>query len=218
MRHYLNWTFSSLFFCLALASCQNQLQIELIDNQILEGNAAIAQAKLPEGGNQSSHRLLYKGNELPYQINGEWVFWKVTSENFKGPFSWEVKAESMTSESQEVKKENGQYAVYMNNTKILGYQMEVTQAPEGVNPAYRRSGYIHPLNTPKGKRLIESNPKIITIIMAFGTLGHIPFLKEIPLTFGIYTKKKEPCVLPLFYLSQMALFFQRLKYSTNMSF
>ncbi|MEK9740982.1 MAG: PmoA family protein [Flavobacteriaceae bacterium] len=159
MRYYLNWTLSSIFIFLLLTSCKNQIQIELINNQNLEVNTTIAQAKLPDGENQSNYRLLFNGNELPYQIKGEWVYWKVTPENYKGPFTWELNTGSLLTESQTVKKENGQHSIYINDTKILGYQMEVTEAPEGVNPAYRRSGYIHPLNTPMGKRLTRIQPE-----------------------------------------------------------
>ena len=159
MRYYLNWTLSSIFIYLLLTSCKNQIQIELINNQNLEVNTTIAQAKLPDGVNQSNYRLLFNGNELPYQIKGEWVYWKVTPENYKGPFTWELNTGSLQTVSQTVKKENGQHSIYINDTKILGYQMEVTEAPEGVNPAYRRSGYIHPLNTPMGKRLTRIQPE-----------------------------------------------------------
>ncbi|EDY80937.1 hypothetical protein VDG1235_554 [Verrucomicrobiia bacterium DG1235] len=41
---------------------------------------------------------------------------------------------------------------------LLGYQHAVYPAPEGQNPAYARSGFLHPVNTRAGQRLTQIQP------------------------------------------------------------
>ncbi len=55
--------------------------------------------------------------------------------------------------------DNGRELVLaMGDRTILRYQHAVNEAPEGLEPYYRRSGYIHPLYTPKGKEITGDFP------------------------------------------------------------
>jgi hypothetical protein len=58
-----------------------------------------------------------------------------------------------------IETENGQLVVYNGKNILLGYQTALKEVPAGVSEAYRRSGYIHPLNTPSGKVLTRIQPK-----------------------------------------------------------
>lgn len=42
--------------------------------------------------------------------------------------------------------------------ELLSYQFETYPAPEGQNPAYARSGFIHPVRSPSGIRLTQIQP------------------------------------------------------------
>lgn len=42
---------------------------------------------------------------------------------------------------------------------LLAYQFATYPAPEGKNPAYKRSAFIHPLNAPGGQRLTQIQPE-----------------------------------------------------------
>lgn len=66
----------------------------------------------------------------------------------------EVPASSVIS----VKKDNKDLALELNDHPILKYRFAVTEAPEGINPLYQRSGYIHPLSSPKGEVLSRIQP------------------------------------------------------------
>ena len=41
---------------------------------------------------------------------------------------------------------------------VLKYQHAVKEAPEGIEPVYRRSGYIHPVFTPSGRVITDDFP------------------------------------------------------------
>lgn len=43
--------------------------------------------------------------------------------------------------------------------EMLAYQFETYPAPEGVDPAFARSAFIHPLNAPRGQRLTQIQPE-----------------------------------------------------------
>ena len=56
-------------------------------------------------------------------------------------------------------KKDGRLQILDGNQEILGYQYEFMNPPEGVSPAYGRSGFMHPVNTPSGKLLTWIQPK-----------------------------------------------------------
>lgn len=60
----------------------------------------------------------------------------------------------------EIKKEDGHYAfIDSSGQMLLAYQFATYPAPEGEDPAYARSGFIHPLNTTTGSRLTQIQPE-----------------------------------------------------------
>jgi Methane oxygenase PmoA len=52
-----------------------------------------------------------------------------------------------------VSKENRLLSVKNNNQILLGYQYGILYPPKGVDSAFKRSGFFHPINTLKGHRL-----------------------------------------------------------------
>ncbi|MGR3811251.1 DUF6807 domain-containing protein [Jiulongibacter sp. NS-SX5] len=100
------------------------------------------------------------GESIPFQLSDQKMHWKVSGSSASQNLSYEIhKADHLDSPKKlEFKKEDGQLAIYQNQGKLLGYQMDKKAVPEGVNKAFERSGFIHPLNTPKGKRLTRIQP------------------------------------------------------------
>ncbi len=58
----------------------------------------------------------------------------------------------------EIKKEKGGLQLVQNGNPILNYQFKEVLPPEGVDPIYRRSGFIHPLWSPGGEVLTCIQP------------------------------------------------------------
>lgn len=48
--------------------------------------------------------------------------------------------------------------IYAGDNPVLSYVHEETMPPEGINPLYKRSAYIHPLWSPGGERLTRIQP------------------------------------------------------------
>ncbi|HZJ19947.1 MAG TPA: PmoA family protein [Pricia sp.] len=55
-------------------------------------------------------------------------------------------------------KENGSLQLSIKNKPMLHYRYEMHYPPEGVDSVFQKSGYIHPVLTPKGDTLSRINP------------------------------------------------------------
>lgn len=102
--------------------------------------------------------------EVPYQIEQgktRTLYWSISAGESESNLTYELvkKSPEAVSKDLSIKKQNGLLSIYANNQQLLGYQYGLKLAPPGVNPAYSRSGFIHPLNTPKGDRLTRIQPK-----------------------------------------------------------
>lgn len=53
---------------------------------------------------------------------------------------------------------DGRLKVKLSGVEIVGHQVAMAPLPEGVDPAYSRNGFIHPLATPSGKVLTRIQP------------------------------------------------------------
>jgi hypothetical protein len=60
--------------------------------------------------------------------------------------------------SVQAKAENGLLTIYAGDKKMLGYQYATIYPPAGVDSAYQRSGFIHPLWSPRGQVLTQIQP------------------------------------------------------------
>jgi len=121
--------------------------------------------RIPIGATQANPLEILKSENgkqsaVAYQQDGENILWKLDPSE-SGAVSIKLgngDAEN-TASDLEMKKEDGHLSILYRGKKLMDYQYEVTEAPEGVDPAYRRSGYIHPLNTPSEQRLTRIQPK-----------------------------------------------------------
>ncbi len=57
-----------------------------------------------------------------------------------------------------VSKKHKDLSLLVNEKPVLSYRFETTFPPEGVNPLFKRSGYIHPLWSPGGEELSRIQP------------------------------------------------------------
>lgn len=57
----------------------------------------------------------------------------------------------------QAKKSNGALVLEDNGKELLQYHFETVYPPKGIDTAYKRSGFIHPLNTPSGHALTRIN-------------------------------------------------------------
>lgn len=149
----------SITGCL-LVSCQQNGELILQDTTQSIQFSSVGHAVIDKISSEDSFELTYKNSVIPHQISGDTLFWIITPENYKGPFQWSA-TNSQANHAQvlENKEVAGQLEVHLNHQKLVGYQMDVKESPNGVNPAFRRSGYIHPLNTPNGNRLTRIQPE-----------------------------------------------------------
>jgi hypothetical protein len=58
----------------------------------------------------------------------------------------------------QVREESGTLTLQAGNRNLLRYQFETMMPPANVDPAYQRSGFIHPLWSPKGQVLTRVQP------------------------------------------------------------
>ena len=58
----------------------------------------------------------------------------------------------------QAKAEDGVLVIYAKDRKLLGYQYATLPAPAGIDAAYQRSGFIHPLWSPQGQVLTQIQP------------------------------------------------------------
>ena len=149
-----------VLICFAGLSCTDKIiQLELSEGADFRKNT-IVRLKLPDKLKTQPFQLIGKnpkGNfEIPYQIEADYVYWINGFE--PSQYSLIMKTPSFQENIKMVEK-GGQLEVYQDKTKIVGYQMAMKNPPAGVEKAYKRSGYLHPVNTPSGKRLTQIQPK-----------------------------------------------------------
>jgi hypothetical protein len=105
-----------------------------------------------------------KKSPVPFQIeDGEQriLYWLIEpGENRSGKHVFElIKGAPEKRQSRiQAKAEEGLLTIYAGGKKLLGYQYETVYPPAGVDSAYQRSGFIHPLWSPHGQVLTRIQP------------------------------------------------------------
>jgi len=97
------------------------------------------------------------GKEVPVQVVGDKAVFLVQEKPDIHAFKTGTPKEWP---KVEVKDVDGKHLVVSyGGRQILRYNYATIQPPEGVDPVFARSGYIHPLWTPSGKVLTNDSPK-----------------------------------------------------------
>ena len=78
---------------------------------------------------------------------------------------------SKTDNVLQMRKADGNLTLYADQSPIFSYRYETMFPPRGVDPLFKRSGFIHPLWSPKGKYSRVCSRRITIIIMVSGDPG-----------------------------------------------
>ena len=150
-----------ILICFMGFSCTDKIiQLELSDATATFQKNTLVRLKLSDLLKTRPFQLVNKNSkgsfEIPYQIEGGYMYWLSGLE--PSQYVLVMETPSIQNKIKMIEKE-GQLEVYRDTTKIVGYQMAVKHPPAGEDSAYKRSGYLHPVNTPSGKRLTRIQPQ-----------------------------------------------------------
>jgi len=142
-----------------LSCAKTEIELQAINKEKYSSNA-IASIELDKDLLNSPFRLMASTAsekvEIPYQRNENKILWKTLTPDA----SYFIEKQAPTSHSAiKIAENEGQLEIYQNERKIIGYQMAIKGVPKGVSENYQRSGYLHPVNTPRGKRLTRIQPE-----------------------------------------------------------
>jgi hypothetical protein len=113
-----------------------------------KGNLALYE--ITPGGEKPIHSQLESGYSarLWFILNG------VSAKNTERQFVLKLEEkETIAQSTVSLKKDYKDLSLIMNDKPILSYRYAVTYPPDGIDPLYKRSGYIHPLQSPGGEIL-----------------------------------------------------------------
>jgi hypothetical protein len=142
-----------------LSCAKTEIELQAINKEKYSSNA-IASIELDKDLLNSPFRLMASTAsekvEIPYQRNENKILWKTLTPDA----SYFIEKQAPTTHSAiKIAENEGQLEIYQNERKIIGYQMAIKGVPKGVSENYQRSGYLHPVNTPRGKRLTRIQPE-----------------------------------------------------------
>ena len=142
-----------------LSCAKTEIELQAINKEKYSSNA-IASIELDKDLLNSPFRLMASTAsekvEIPYQRNENKILWKTLTPDE----SYFIEKQAPTTHSAiKIAENEGQLEIYQNERKIIGYQMAIKGVPKGVSENYQRSGYLHPVNTPRGKRLTRIQPE-----------------------------------------------------------
>ena len=101
--------------------------------------------------------------EVPFQVeegNTRKLHWVITTRNrTSGNFIFElIRGKAKHRNSIEATANNGVLTIHKGDNKFLQYYFKTVYPPEGVDSAYKRSAFIHPLWSPHGQELTRIQP------------------------------------------------------------
>jgi hypothetical protein len=142
-----------------LSCAKTEIELQAINKEKYSSNA-IASIELDKDLLNSPFRLMASTAsekvEIPYQRNENKILWKTLTPDA----SYFIEKQAPTTHSAiKIAENEGQLEIYQNERKIIGYQMAIKGVPKGVSENYQRSGYLHPVNTLRGKRLTRIQPE-----------------------------------------------------------
>lgn len=101
--------------------------------------------------------------EVPMQIDhvgNRQMYWIVDPGQVKGKKAVYILRNKPAGKTQVVQSidKGGKLTIQTGDQKLVSYQYETVYPPDGINPAYQRSGFIHPLYAPNGQVLTRIQP------------------------------------------------------------
>ncbi len=99
---------------------------------------------------------------IPFQIsssaNGRYLYWQIApSVKTNHVFELVRVAAPNNFPLMQASENKGALTIGDNGKELLQYHFETVYPPKGIDTAYKRSGFIHPLNTPSGHALTRIN-------------------------------------------------------------
>ncbi|MFX0555175.1 PmoA family protein [Maribacter sp. CXY002] len=144
-----------------LISCNEKKETFIY--QLKEGSGFLMNGpvSMDLGEFKGDEATLMNGDEIvPFEMDTTAnKIWFVHSAERKADYSLTIKTESnnQTNIVSAIKKD-GDLLLGKNNTSLVGYRYEMHYPPKGADSIFKKSGYIHPIITPKGDTLTRINP------------------------------------------------------------
>lgn len=163
--------FTFLFLSMRLAA-QDEISFSVtMDKSCLDLPVAIVLDNM-ETSNDSIQWNLYEITRNTYQlVNGQiepgvtnklwFVMEGETPKNSTRNFlikKEKKKGDSTNSNTFQLRKADGNITIYADQSPVFSYRYETMFPPTGVDPLFKRSGFIHPLWSPKGEMLSRVQP------------------------------------------------------------
>ncbi len=150
-------------FCLSMIfiSCEKKeiYRFEIQeDGGFLQSGPVSMEIKDLEDKNLEKLNLLQNGSLVPFQIKDDKVWFVHNPKNGTSYSFEETFDESSDGISFNTEKQNGNLQLKIDDKPLISYRYEMTYPPEGVDSIFKKSGYIHPILTPKGDTLTRIQP------------------------------------------------------------
>ncbi len=102
----------------------------------------------------SGEKAILSQLETGYSARLWFVLNGVSAKNTERQFVLKLEEKAAIAQSKvSIKKDYKDLSLTMNDKPILSYRYAVTYPPEGIDPIFKRSGFIHPLYSPEGEVL-----------------------------------------------------------------
>ena len=145
--------------CCAQKISTFEVDIPLSTNGV-EVPVSIDLDKITDVADASLTLTLVNGRErtpVPFQISGDkqrTLNWLVKSDGNPGKKTFELQKKKHSSfTSIEATKNDGELTIHDGATSLLRYNYKTVYPPTGIDTAFKRSAFIHPLWTPRGQVL-----------------------------------------------------------------
>lgn len=96
---------------------------------------------------------------IPFQVADRVLVWQLDGGESNPRYSLSVRKKGDAKTDQLViSKDNGALTIRLGNKNLLRYQFGTMMPPQGADPIFQRSGFIHPLWSPSGRILTRIQP------------------------------------------------------------
>lgn len=108
--------------------------------------------------NPNNLMLSQNGTPVPFQLeNGKLWFTHNPSKGASYTFE-EATEEQGSALALNTTKNNGNLQLVLNDNPVISYRYEMTYPPKGIDSLFAKSGFVHPIRTPKGDTLSRIQP------------------------------------------------------------
>ncbi|EAR00906.1 PmoA family protein [Maribacter sp. HTCC2170] len=150
-------------FCsfITLLSCKAEKEIYRFEIQdgdgFLQSSPIFLDTEIRGNEDYSQLKLIQNNVTIPFQVDENKLWFLHTPRG--GTYSFEKIESGVNDESVlSTFKKNGNLQLVKGNDPLLTYRYQMTYPPEGVDTIFKKSGYIHPLLSPKGDTLTRIQP------------------------------------------------------------